>query len=786
MTSTDWKQGAAVLRQLRELAGDPSYDEIVATCERRGDLLGKGTISSLLTGLRQARSRSVRRFMQACLDLDGKRHPPQLHGEQRTIEHWIKCYDDAVGSPRTEHVLDVSQSGIAPVEVLPVQADASPPRSAYALGRPLVEVRADPKTALDYEVHPAIVPFEAKSLSALPAYVRRPHDEQLAAVIDRAQAGSTVAAVLVGESSTGKTRACWEALSRLSNPTQRSDASNSAGWRLWHPLTVQDLLDGLAGAGDGAMLAGRTVIWLNELQRYLLSTSEEADRAAAELRVLLRDRAPTSGPVLVLGTIWQDPYWATLISAHTGSGPDPFEQARQLTHQITTIVVPPELTVEARQIAKSAAIDDSRWEVALREAPERPVQYLAGAEYLRRRYEHATATRRAVLQAAGDARRIGVPAQLPLDFLQAAARDYLPDQAWDLLPAQKKHQAVWVREAIEGEPDTPGNVSLAHGGLGVRGPLHAVRPGNGATHASEFELADYLDQHLRQERVTTQPRDSLWEAVARLADPELIRLIGYEARARGRFRPAAYLFKAAATAGYIYAWNDLGLIRQEARDSDGAAEAYYQAIAAGYPAWQGLASALERAGDREGAERAAEQGKALGSPRAWAELAWLRAESGDSDGANRARSQGLTTGSDGEWCDWKQARKFLRQDERRRSEKRPEDPAVHPDVSSVDTTMMEMARLREQQGDREGADAAAQQAASVGNTKVWESLAWSREESGDLDGAATAYQQAGTSGNYNAWMQVARLQELCGDQMGADRIRRFGVTADGLPETTLQ
>lgn len=72
---------------------------------------------------------------------------------------------------------------------------------------------------LDLEVHPAGQGRDAAR--ALPRYVRRKHDEALAEVVVTAVSGHSGMAVLVGTSSTGKTRACWEAVQPLA----------AAGWR---------------------------------------------------------------------------------------------------------------------------------------------------------------------------------------------------------------------------------------------------------------------------------------------------------------------------------------------------------------------------------------------------------------------------------------------------------------------------------------------------------------------------------------------------------------------------
>ncbi|MCZ9343734.1 ATP-binding protein, partial [Streptomyces sp. TRM76130] len=88
---------------------------------------------------------------------------------------------------------------------------------------------------------------------AWPAYVRREHDRVLDKAVDDTMAGRSRIMVLVGASSTGKTRACWEAVQPLADQ----------GWRLWHPFDptrAQAALEQLHRVGP------RTVVWLNEAQ----------------------------------------------------------------------------------------------------------------------------------------------------------------------------------------------------------------------------------------------------------------------------------------------------------------------------------------------------------------------------------------------------------------------------------------------------------------------------------------------------------------------------------------
>ncbi|MEV5778516.1 helix-turn-helix domain-containing protein [Streptomyces antimycoticus] len=147
----------------------------------------------------------------------------------------------------------------------------------------------------DLEVHPA-GPGRNGSRSdtslgqVLPGYVARAHDEVLADAVGNAAAGHSGLVVLVGSSSTGKTRACWEAVQPLAD----------RGWRLWHPFDptrAQAALDDLHRVGP------RTVVWLNEAQHYFGDRAVGEQITAAIHRLLVsRER----GPVLVLGTLWPE------------------------------------------------------------------------------------------------------------------------------------------------------------------------------------------------------------------------------------------------------------------------------------------------------------------------------------------------------------------------------------------------------------------------------------------------------------------------------------------------
>lgn len=142
-----------------------------------------------------------------------------------------------------------------------------------------------PRAAVDWEpvqlgVHRAITADRGlgPALPELTPYIRRAHDAQLRDLL--ADPARPVMVVLVGGSSTGKTRAAFEAV-RDCLPD----------WPLLRPADAAELVGQLA---SGAVRP-RTVLWLNETQWFLRDQPE----AAAALRRLLADVVP----VAVVGTM---------------------------------------------------------------------------------------------------------------------------------------------------------------------------------------------------------------------------------------------------------------------------------------------------------------------------------------------------------------------------------------------------------------------------------------------------------------------------------------------------
>jgi hypothetical protein len=381
------------------------------------------------------------------------------------------------------------------------------------------------------EVHRPVAVDQGESLPVLPPYVRRAHDEELVGVVQRAADGRSSMAVLVGGSSTGKTRACWEAVHQL-----------PAGWRLLHPF---DPTRPGAALAHLPQVGPRTVVWLNEAQFYLDTAGDTGERVAAALRSLLSD--PGRAPVLVLGTLW--PVHWDALTRDPGAHP----QARAVLAG-TDITVPTVFTGAALGDLERAAAGDARLALAAREVRDGEVtQFLAGVPELLARYRNAPPAAKALIHAAMDARRLGHGPALPHAFLAAAAPDYLSDSEWDA------EGDDWLEQA------------LAHTAApckGVPGPLTRIRNRPGRSDRSEpsrrddqssssgiarvsgpvYRLADYLNQYGRRERSATIPPAGFWAAANRV-QPRDQSALADAAYDRGLWRAAAGLRKHATARG---------------------------------------------------------------------------------------------------------------------------------------------------------------------------------------------------------------------------------------------
>ncbi|MER5650207.1 hypothetical protein [Streptosporangium sp. NPDC002524] len=639
------------LAQLYERAGRPTYAELIrrAAAQKPPVPIGKSSLSDWLGGVSIPSSPRVVEFLVTYLQPKASRrgHPPVM------APIWWEA--QRARAQRARH----ANRGGRPTR-RPVPGDG-PHDGAHApadggLGWPIEQV--DP---IALGVHPAIDTITVRvalgggarlDRSTLPVYISRAHDAKLAAVVAESRArGRSRMVVLVGGSSTGKTRACWEAVRQLGEP-----------WRLWHPINpgwAQATLAGLEAVKP------YTVVWLNELQHYLSTPGDPAgEQVAAGLRELLR--TPGRGPVLVLGTLWP-PYWAALTAVPAPGAADPHAGARTLLTG-KALEVPAAFTAEnlitADAVTNSVRVDLRLTEAMIRAPGGQLTQYLAGVPALIERYRTASAEAHAVLNAAFDARRLGHGPILPRLFLEEAATGYLSDGQEDLLDDD------WLEQSFAYLTD-------ARSCRGARPPLARIRSRPGLTtspaaipHSGEvsYRLADYLEQHGSRERRWECPPASFWESAARHATAADRAIMADAAHRRGRYRhafalwphttPARELYTlqelvqiketagnrqeaerlafATAKAGYSFALAVLVQMREEAGDREGVERLATAVFDAGYPSqMQLLVRQWEKAGEREKAEGLARDAVELGEPSCLQHLIWMRGKAGDRKEAER-------------------------------------------------------------------------------------------------------------------------------------------------------
>ncbi|MFE5518349.1 helix-turn-helix domain-containing protein [Streptomyces virginiae] len=621
-------------------------------------------------------------------------------------------------------------------------------------GRPIGEW--DPH---DLEVHPA-GPGDVGSgpgrpqARTLPGYVRRDHDRVLAGVVEDAAVGRSGAVVLVGGSSAGKTRACWEAVQPLA----------ARGWRLWHPFDPTRAQDALE---DLPRVAPRTVVWLNEAQHYLGDRTAGERIAAAVHRLLVTVEC---GPVLVLGTLWPE-YAARYTALPSPGEQDPHSRVRELlAGRVLTV---PE-TFDAPALAAAAALaegGDRLLADALGRAGAegRVTQDLAGAPELLNRYRHATPAAAAVLEVAMDARRLGVGLHLPQAFLTDAAADYLTDTDYDQLTDDWAEHAFAELAALVHGKQAPLRRTTPRTRRRPPAPSSAVRGPAPSTAGPMFRLADYLEQHGRTSRRHLCPPASFWHAAhTHLTDPDDLGNLTQAAENRHRLQWAHSLRHRAAHHGNPDALYRLAVMWEASGDREGAEALAQQAAERGHTnAAHFLAGVRERAGDREGAEALAWQTANQGSPDTLYHLAGMRERAGDQEGAEALVVQATAHGHTGAPLSVALIRQ---QGGDQEGAEALAQQAIDRGESSV--LLCILAMMRERAGDSDGAEPLYRQAVAHGNTDAMYHLAGMRERAGDSDGAEPLYRQAAERGHSSALLRLAVMRERAGDRDGAEALVR--------------
>jgi TPR repeat protein/pimeloyl-ACP methyl ester carboxylesterase len=372
----------------------------------------------------------------------------------------------------------------------------------------------DVSDPFDLDVRRPLIRNRDRTDPPLPAYVKRLHDDELADLVGKVADGESRVAIVVGESSVGKTRACWEAVRHLPPP-----------WRLWH-ATDPEAAAALASAIDEGVIKSHTVVWLDAADRYFSTPgSLRGERVAASLTRLVRDRS--CGPVLVLGTMWQD-LWGRLTSTISEDGDTTHTRARSLLVgceiRVSSAFVGGDLD-EMLRVGRETG-DRRLTEAVDRALDGRVIQYIAGVPELLDRYENASASTKAVIKAAVHARRIARLEEIPESFLRAAAPGYMEQDAWHLT------KETWLDDALRytAEParELPGLLTPVK-------PRTTIPMDPGAE--SRYKLAEYLEHDDRAKTRFPIPKAAFWEAaIAYIDSPATLDHLAHEAGRRRYLR----------------------------------------------------------------------------------------------------------------------------------------------------------------------------------------------------------------------------------------------------------
>ncbi|GAA0671665.1 hypothetical protein GCM10010193_24910 [Kitasatospora atroaurantiaca] len=698
------------------------------------------------------------------------------------IAHLVAEAEELPGAPGKDTI-----SRLLSTERLPSQEDAVSVAAVLAerAGKPAAEAMASARELwteacdappspvrtvrqwdpLRLGVHRA-VSTDGADPGLLNEYVVRRHDRILRDRLRSADSerGSDFA-LLVGSSSTGKTRAAFEAVLDVLPD--------------WHLVSPSGGAPELLALVADESLGPRTVVWLDHAQRFL--AGEQGEEVASALTALLERVTP----LVVLGTLRTDHLQRLTARPNAEEAEsDRFHVRALLAANNAEIDVPATMAGHLPELVEKAA-RDPRLADALRAsaADGRVLQHLTGGPELVRRYECGpgrffTVIEYALLTAAVDARRLGHAGALPGKLLAEAVVGYLPTSA-------RVTDDGWFATAAG---------SLCHHldehGRGELAALIAERVAPGFGEADGYRPDDYLDQHLRRKRAHLAPPRSLWEAAARHAHtPADLYALGRAAQDRRRLGHAVQLYRRAmelgggparaalaalleetgesaaaerAVAGSARAWILLAAAREATHDDSGAERAYREAANAGEPlAWVALARKREQTGDQRGAEELASRALLAGSSQAWLALARLRESSADHEGAMRAFKEAAWAGELWAWTGL--ARLHERSGDRSAAE------LAYLEAASVGASAWtDLVRLRWTGGDTEGAEAAAEHAAEAGDGEGWSLLARMREIAGDGAGAETAYLRAARVGVTAAWVRTAGLREAAGDPIGGN------------------
>ena len=564
---------------------------------------------------------------------------------------------------KTDRLLDLTaQSHSSPD---PADASIRAARAGVVLGPPLMGWEPD-----QLGVHASITVNDETTLTP---YTRRQHDRDLRTLLATFKEADarTGLILVVGTSCSGKTRTLYEAI---------KDALPD-----W-PVTTPPDDTTLARELVSGVPAG-TVVWLDEAQRHITMTADGITAAKAMRHLWETNRC---GPILFAGTIW--PANLTELSQRPSN-----QQAaaggqaiQRLIKVATTIEVPdvftdidladtstqgdarmmlaigsattvdlPELLADAD--ADADTDNDARkvlaMDLATSSNPPRQgrkiTQLLAGGTTLIQRLHPPEGTHptnefspaaKALLLAAGDLRRAGLPNPIPRWALEGTAPGYLTTRT--KAPAHTWFDVALVEATRDARADDPltdtRTLDIHHHGVPPLTPSWTTTP-DGDTVAA-YDLHDYLFQdHLTRHR-RSPTRNELWATLtshAAALEPSTRWSVAVNAEQQGLLTTAITLHRISANNDSADATWRLADLLADVGDDASLAELRARADTGDQPARQRLAWLLAEHGDAPSLAELRARADTGDRP-SQRRLAWLLAERGDDASLTELRARADT------------------------------------------------------------------------------------------------------------------------------------------------
>ncbi|MGK5520710.1 hypothetical protein ACSNN9_15310 [Micromonospora sp. URMC 107] len=291
--------------------------------------------------------------------------------------------------------------------------------------------------------------------------------------------------LLVGNSSVGKTRLLFEATRAV-----------LGDFRLFAPsLGDGDSINSLAKlSGELPPL----VVWLDELQRFLdgpYLTAGHTSITASAVRKLLE----SSSPVVFVGTLWPE-YARQFRSTDRDDAaglwrpryPSALDILRNSRLREISLAA---FSAEEREKAAEFGDIDPRLAVALKIKDHSLTAVLGGAREIVRRYEQGAEGERAIIDAAVDARRLGIQTPLKEEVLLSAARAYLHSHH----PSDDWFSECLNELIVDGRPQDRATAPI----------VALISPDRRSVVG--YAVTDYLLQRLVKERENHDIPDIAWE-----------------------------------------------------------------------------------------------------------------------------------------------------------------------------------------------------------------------------------------------------------------------------------